>query len=528
MIRQLTWMILLATSLVAQDGQEAQEAGGAAAPATDPGLELTLRERGQGLWEVTATAEQASLREILVSVAGQLSRELLMDEGVLDLLSETSVPLNIKATPLEEFVSLVATIVGLDGTVEEGGIRLRHRKPEGTEDAGDEARRLAGDAYQRSGVQNLADADAGLLYRVAILFFSAEDYSRALRMFKSFLARHENDPRASRVRLLGGHAALKLGRNAEARRLLVEIEDTDPNSSEILPATLLLSRVFMAENKPAEAVVRLRRVIDETRDPEEKSTALLLRTQMWFDLGEWNEALESIEEYDLDLDRSVDSRTSKVALARGLCRQRAGKIERSFTPLQYAWLRLEDAPQRLEVAVAMAEAWSQYGEHFLALQALREADALELESWQKLRLLQARARVLEQFSLLSRLEKTYREMAELELMEHPKDRERTLWAIEGLADLLFEQQRFEDARGIFAELQQLPELRARALFMLARCAKASGNYQETLELLTMVPVDGARVTVDEIVRLRGDTLLALGRPLEAAQAFEGQTVRKGN
>lgn len=467
---------------------------------------------------VTCAAEGLTAQDLFTRLSGALGLPLRTRDAALEALAAEKPVVRVADMPAADVVEHLAGSAGLEGRIEDGVITITSYPAAGDPELPGRLRASALAAARRASVLPGTKPEVPFAYRIGLLHLGGGDCTEALLAFRIFYENDEGHPLAARARLLAARCASDSGGLPEARSILEGLERHHGDAPEILRASLELARIQMLAGVPAEAVVRLHRVIREAADVRLEGLAVLQLTELHLRLGDPATALRTLETFDADLRRALPDLAERVPLYTGLCLVAKGAVRESVPHFQLAVLRCEDPATRVRGTVELVKAYAALGEHTTAILAAEAARRMRLEG----------PRLREVSLLLGELHAgcgnpvLARRHFERALAEAgPADRI-AFRARKGLAHVLFRERKWDEARELFAGLaREDGEDALPARMMAARCDVGRSEWRAAIETLAAVPEDAPEGIRREAAGLCGRCWMELGDFARASLACQG-------
>jgi tetratricopeptide (TPR) repeat protein len=486
------------------------------APAV-PGQALTIESAGgeASAHLLAVDARDVAVLDVVARAAAVSGTRLNVDPEILDTLARQNVTVRRNRVLLEELALLCAAKGGFRARLEGGVLSL------------------SPDAPGKGGRPSLGSALAQVEH--AVVAYPEPQLMPALRFYRACLLLESGAALDAAIALtdLGrdfpGHAAaaeagalavtayLRAGHHDEALEALDRLEESRHGLPPIAGADLLPARAHAAAGNWKEALVRARKAASSARTLRDRAIAGLMAAEIQQKLGDGEGMLASIRGLPAGFDRTFRDLSPYAELGTGAALRLLHDERAALLHLRVA-LRTVPPKLRAGVALMIAECFVALDEPVFAGIAIRQAEALETDP-AELRFIRVRkAEIEESFGALGRASETCLGVLQGAAGPFP-EAERTLAT---LARCLIANGRGAEARVTLEALADREDWRGWALYKLAWVERASGEPEKALRALTrLTPADlkPPGPSPEAVRKLRGDLLLDLGDPLQAADVF---------
>jgi tetratricopeptide (TPR) repeat protein len=454
--------------------------------------------------------------DLLSRAASVLSVPLKVDPAILDDLARRTVSIHRTRIVLDELGLLLGIKLGVLVVAGGGALELKS--------GGSPTELAAAQALTHLGHALVGHADPelmpGLRYQRACLLLEAGAADEAATAFADLVRDFPGHALSAGARLLSIGAALRAGRAAEAMSLLIAIEESRDGLPPIPKAELLPARVFAAIGNRNEALLRARKVAATGRFPRDRVLAGLMAAEIQWGLRDGRLMLEALDGLPPGFERGYRDLVPKAALARGLALRILHEDRCALVHLRVAFRTIEDRG-RPRVAGAISECLAALDEPVPAWLAVRQAEALSGDPAEVRRIQARRAELEESIGAHARSIETCVGLLAAAGGPFP-EAERVLAT---LARCFLSTERFDGARAALEALADRDAWRHWALFQLALLERRAGDRERALRALARIEPSASGQpgpTADAVRTLRGELLLEIGDPLQAADVFRGE------
>jgi tetratricopeptide (TPR) repeat protein len=358
-----------------------------------------------------------------------------------------------------------------------------------------------------------------LRYQRACLLFESGAAAEAGAAFTDLVRDFPGEDSASEARILSVAASLCAGRHAEALATLAMVEESRQGIPAMAGAELLPARVHAAAGNLTEALVRARKVAATGRTERDRALAGLLAAEVQLRQNDGAGMLASIRGLPSGFERKFRDLVPLVELATGIALRILHDERAAVVHLRVA-LRTVEPPLKASVACAIGECFLSLAEPVPAWIAIRQAESLEKDQAELRRIRTRRAEIEASFGALGRATETCLALLQDATGPFP-EAERVLAT---LARCLIAGERVAEARVTLEALSDRETWRGWALIRLAQLERKAGEPEKALRALSRITASDLKEpgpSAAEVRRLRGDLLLDLGDPLQAAEVFRG-------
>jgi tetratricopeptide (TPR) repeat protein len=473
---------------------------------------------GEGGAHVLAVdAREVAVLDVVARAAAVSGTRLNVDPDLLDFLATRNITVRRSRVLLDELALLCAAEGGFRARLEGGVLSL-------TPETGTKGGRPALGAA-------LAQVEHAVTAQPEPQLMAALRFQRACLLLESGAPLDAAIALTELGRDFPGHAAgaeagalavaayLRAGRHAEALEALDRLEESRQGIPLIPGADLLPARAHSAAGNWKEALVRARKAASSARSQRDRAIAGLMAAEIQQKLGDGEGMLASIRGLPAGFDRTFRDLSPYAELGTGAALRLLHDERAALLHLRVA-LRTVAPKLRGGVALMIAECFAALDEPVFAGIAIRQAEALETHPSELRHIRVRRAEIEESFGALGRASETC--LGVLQGAQGPfPEAERVLAT---LARCLIANGRGAEARATLEALADREDWRGWALYKLAWVERASGEPEKALRALArLAPADlkPPGPSSEAVRKLRGDLLLDLGDPLQAAEVFRG-------
>jgi tetratricopeptide (TPR) repeat protein len=488
---------------------------GRAVLAQTPVLSVEVAGPGAAARLLTVVAVDAPALDVLSRAAAVLGTPLKIDPAILDELGRARISVRRTNVVLDELCLLIGLKLSVAAGLEGGALHLR---PGGQPEALAAAQALAHVDHVLLAHPS-PELVAGLRYQRACLLLESGAADQAFTAFADLVSDFPGHPLSQGSRLLCVAAALRAGLHAEAVGHLAAIEESREGMPAIPGAALLAPRVHAAAGNFQEALLRARKIAASGRFERDRALAGLFAAEMHQRLGDGNGMIEALDRLPSSFERTCRDLVPKAALARGLALGLIHDERAALVHLRVA-LRSVDPASRARVARAISDCLAALDQPVQAWLAIRQAEALETDASEIVGIQARRAELEEAFGAVGRATETC--TAVLKSASGPfAEAERVLAT---LTRCFLATDKVDEARVALEALADRETWRCWALYQLALLERRCRDPERALRALGRLDASSCKPpgpTADAVRTLRGELLLEIGDPLQAAEVFRG-------
>jgi hypothetical protein len=460
------------------------------------------------------SARDCTALDLVARVAGLTGARLRVDPAILDDLASRTVTVVRARILVDELAALLGAKLGLRARFEEGAFVLTPASA---------AKPAAAAALAQVEHAILAHPEpqlmAALRHQRACLLLDAGAPAEAAVAFTDLVREFPSHSAAVEARILAVVGFLRAGRHAEALFALGELEQSRHGIPKTPGAELLPARVHAAAGNWNEALVRARKTAASGQSERDRVLAGLMAAEIQQKLGDGEGMLASVHGLPAGFDRTFRDLAPAAEHATGAALKLLKDERAALVHLRVAFRTV--APRlRPGVACTIAECFAALDEPVPALLAVRQAEAIETDE-PELRVIRARRAELEECSgALASATETCLGVLKTATGPFPES-ERVLAT---LARCLIASDRTAEARVTLEALADREAWRGWALFRLAWLERGAGDAEKALRALgrlSSADLKPPGPAPDAVRKLRGDLLIELGDPLQAADVFRG-------
>ncbi len=467
-------------------------------------------------------ASDTSVVDLLARACAAFGVELRVEPALMADLVQRTISIDRARITLDELAILISASTGFIVDVKENRLQVRPA-------ASDPETALADAAMHHLDHTILVHAEprlaADVRYARADLLYRLTRMHEAGVSFESFTSEFPKDSRVPMARLLAGYAYYKSGDLPAAKKAIDQLEASDAGLPDLANAELVPAVIHRAAGDDEAAGIRLRRVVREGSSPRARAVASLLLTELELDSKRVDDAFVALAEFRSEARREFPDLAKHVPLAVGIGLMLKGDFRSALLQLRIAQRNVDEKSAQIRAAESVAVAFVALDDLVTGLVAVQRCLALGPEGLQKRRALLMKAELEERLGLFEQAVVSATET----LAATPDASQTAERALAVLARSLGNTDRHDEAARALEALTTVPRYRAAALVHLARTERRAGNKSAALaaiDRLKAADFIDPTPSKAEVTTLRGELLLELGRPLEAARVFEGREEEK--
>lgn len=496
---KLLWLLLTASTLIAQTAPLVVESAGGDAAAHVLRIEVT---------DVPAL-------DLITKAAAVSAVPLKLEPGAMDVLARRTVTVHRERILLDELGLLLGLELALRVSFADASLTLG---PAGSGAAAGASAALLHVEHALLGhaAQELMPP---LRYQRACLLLASGDAEAATTAFADLIADFPGHSLSVDSRGLAITAALRAGRHDRALSFLGTTEESADGLLAALGADLLPARVHAASGNTKEALLRARRVASTGTLDRDRALAWLLVAELDYQAGDSRSMLAALDELPLDFDRTCRDLVPKVELARGLAVALQGDPRAALLHLRVA-LRSLKPESKATAARAISDCLAASGNPVEAWLAMREAVALETRPAVRRSVLVRCAEMEESLGFASHTIVTCAAILADAKGPFP-EAERVLAT---LSRCFITTDRIDEARMALEALADCADWRGWASFKLASLELRAGDPERALRAVLRIEPGACKPpgpSHEEVRTMRGQILLEMGDPIQAADVFRG-------
>jgi tetratricopeptide (TPR) repeat protein len=464
---------------------------------------------------LTVEARDVPVLDLLTRAAAATGTRLRVEPAILTELGGRVVNVSRERILLDELAILLGARLGLRARVDAGALVVA-RTPDSEGAASEYALAHVEHALLAYPEPQLM---ASLRRERARLLFDCGRWADAAEAYAGLARESPNHPSAADARILVVSASMRAGLHAEALAALAQIEQSRQGIPDVPGAELLPARIHAAAGNWKEALVRARRVATCGRSERDRAVAGLMAAEVQQKLGDGEGMLASVRSLPAGFERAFRDLVPVAELATGAALKLLRDERAALLHLRIA-LRTVEPKIRAGVACMIAECFVALGQPVPACVALQQAEALE-KSEAGLRAIRVRrAEIEESIGALGRATETCAAILQAATGPFPE----TDRVLATLARCLIASDRVVEARATLEALADREAWRGWALFRLASLERGARDPEKALRALGRLAAADLKPpgpSAEAVRKLRGELLLEIGDPLQAADVFRG-------